>query len=72
MPLFVVPKRVSLRLGNVQRDFLLCVCGGGELENKSHVVNWKLFAWRKKVRVLILGIYRLNEKCCGKDLNQGN
>ena len=52
-----------------KRDFLLCVCGGGELENKSHVVNWKLFAWRKNVRVLILGIYRLNEKCCGKDLN---
>ena len=36
MSLFVIPKRVVIRLEKIQRDFLW---GGGALVNKPHLVN---------------------------------
>ena len=39
MFLFVVPRKVSLRLKRLQRDFIQ---GGGALKRKSHLVNWTI------------------------------
>ncbi|KAJ9693622.1 hypothetical protein PVL29_009537 [Vitis rotundifolia] len=43
--LFVIPKRVCARLEKIQRDFLW---GGGALENKPHLVSWKVICATKK------------------------
>ena len=42
--LFVIPKRVCTRLEKIQRDFLW---GGGALENKPHLVSWKVICAAK-------------------------
>ena len=39
MSLFRMPRRVRLRLGKIQRDFLW---GDGALESKPHVVKWDI------------------------------
>lgn len=43
--LFVIPKRVCVRLEKIQRDFLW---GGGALENRPHLVSWKVICAAKK------------------------
>ncbi|RVW99827.1 putative ribonuclease H protein [Vitis vinifera] len=45
LSLFVIPKRVCARLEKIQRDFLW---GGGALENKPHLVCWKVICAAKK------------------------
>ena len=42
---FVILKRVCARLEKIQRDFLW---GGGALENKPHLVSWKVICAAKK------------------------
>ena len=42
---FVIPKRVCARLEKIQKDFLW---GGGALENKPHLVSWKVICVAKK------------------------
>ena len=39
-----MPKLVCSRLEKIQRDFL---CGGGNLERKPHLVNWKTVCLEK-------------------------
>ena len=41
----MIPKRVCARLEKIQRDFLW---GGGALENKPHLVCWKVICAAKK------------------------
>ena len=41
LSLFRMPKIVCARLEKIQRDFLW---GGGNLDRKPHLVNWKQFA----------------------------
>ena len=41
----MIPKRVCTRLEKIQRDFLW---GGGALENKPHLVSWKVICAAKK------------------------
>ncbi|RVW44116.1 putative ribonuclease H protein [Vitis vinifera] len=43
--LFLIPKRVCVRLEKIQRDFLW---GGGTLENRPHLVSWKVICAAKK------------------------
>ncbi|RVW47194.1 putative ribonuclease H protein [Vitis vinifera] len=43
--LFVIPKRVCARLEKIQRDFLW---GRGALENRPHLVSWKIICVAKK------------------------
>ncbi|RVX17243.1 putative ribonuclease H protein [Vitis vinifera] len=43
--LFVITKRVCARLEKIQRDFLW---GGGALENRPHLVSWKVICAAKK------------------------
>ena len=45
LSLFVIPKRVCATLEKIQRDFLW---GGGALENKPHLVSWKVICAAKK------------------------
>ncbi|RVX02541.1 putative ribonuclease H protein [Vitis vinifera] len=45
LSLFVIPKRVCVRLEKIQRDFLW---GGGALENRPHLVSWKVICAAKK------------------------
>ena len=44
MSLFRLPKGIKVRLEKIQRDFLW---GGGSLERKLHLVNWKSFSVSK-------------------------
>ena len=39
MSLFIISRKVSLRLERIQRDFLW---GKGALESKPHLVSWSL------------------------------
>ncbi|RVW38638.1 LINE-1 reverse transcriptase-like [Vitis vinifera] len=45
LSLFVIPKKVCTRLEKIQRDFLW---GSGALENKPHLVSWKVICAAKK------------------------
>ncbi|RVX02750.1 LINE-1 retrotransposable element ORF2 protein [Vitis vinifera] len=45
MSLFRMPKLVARRLEKLQRDFLW---GGGNLERKVHIVNWKIVCTEKE------------------------
>ncbi|RVX12696.1 putative ribonuclease H protein [Vitis vinifera] len=45
LSLFLIPKRVCARLEKIQRDFLW---GGGALENRPHLVSWKVICAAKK------------------------
>ena len=45
MSFFRLPRRVKLRLGKIQRDFLW---GGGKLERKLHLVNWEIVCLSKE------------------------
>ena len=45
MPLFVIPKREAVGLEKIHRDFLWV---GGELEKKSHLVNWSIVYLEKQ------------------------
>ena len=45
MFLFVIPKRVTIRLEKIQRDFLW---GGGDLVKKPHLVKWSIVCMEKQ------------------------
>ena len=45
MPLFVIPKRVTIRLEKIQRDFLW---GGGDLVKKPHLFKWSIVCMEKQ------------------------
>ena len=45
LSLFVIPKRVCTRLEKIQRDFLW---GRDALENRPHLVSWKIICAAKK------------------------
>ena len=45
MSLFYMPRSVSLRLEQIQRDFLW---GGGALKRKSHLVDWSIVCSEKQ------------------------
>ena len=66
MSLFIIPRKVSLRLEKIQRDFLW---GGGASQSKPHLVNWSIVCMEKKDGGLgIRNLSRLNkallEKWC--------
>ncbi|RVW55429.1 putative ribonuclease H protein [Vitis vinifera] len=62
--LFVIPKRVSARLEKIQRDFLW---GGGALENRPHLVSWKIIYAAKNDRGLgIRNLAAFNKALLGK------
>ena len=64
LSLFVIPKRVCVRLENIQRDFLW---GGGALENKPHLVSWKVVCADKKEGGLgIRSLATFNKALLGK------
>ncbi|WKA01914.1 hypothetical protein VitviT2T_020163 [Vitis vinifera] len=64
LSLFVIPKRVCARLEKIQRDFLW---GGGALENKPHLVSWKVVcADKKKGGLGIRSLATLNKALLGK------
>ena len=45
LSIFVIPKKVCTRLEKILRDFLW---GSGALENKPHLVSWKVICTAKK------------------------
>lgn len=45
MSLFVIPKKVRVRLEKIQRDFLW---GGGNLEKKPQLVSWSTVCMDKR------------------------
>ena len=62
--LFVIPKRVYARLEKIQRDFLW---GGGALENRPHLVSWKIICAAKKDGSLgIRSLAAFNKALLGK------
>ena len=64
MSLFVIPKKVRVRLEKIQRDFLW---GGGVSQSKSHLVNWSIVCMEKKDGGLgIRNLSRLNNALLGK------
>ena len=64
MSLFIIPRKVSLRLEKIQRDFLW---GGGASQSKPHLVNWCIVCMEKKDGGLgIRNLSRLNKAFLGK------
>ena len=64
MSLFRLPRRVKLRLEQIQRDFLW---GGGSLYKKSHLVKWATVCSNKKEGGLgVRGLYNLNKAFLSK------
>ena len=64
MSLFIIPRKVSLRLEKIQRDFLW---GGGASQSKPHLVNWSIVCIEKKDGGLgIRNLSRLNKALLGK------
>ena len=64
MSLFIIPRKVSLRLEKIQRDFLW---GGGASQSKPHLVNWSIVCMEKKDGGLgIRNLFRLNKALLGK------
>ncbi|RVW55650.1 LINE-1 retrotransposable element ORF2 protein [Vitis vinifera] len=64
MSLFRMPKLVARRLEKLQRDFLW---GGGNLERKVHIVNWKIVCTEKEKGGLGLRkLVPLNKALLGK------
>ena len=64
MSLFIIPRKVSLRLEKIQRDFLW---GGGASQSKPHLVNWCIVCMEKKDGGLgIRNLSRLNKALLGK------
>ena len=62
--LFVISKRVCASLEKIQRDFLW---GGGALENRPHLVSWKIICAAKKDGDLgIRSLAILNKALLGK------
>lgn len=60
----MIPRKVSLRLAKVQRDFLY---GGGAIEKKPHLVSWaKACVEKKKGGIGIKDFYILNMALLGK------
>ena len=47
MSLFIIPRKMSLRLEKIQRDFLW---GGGVSQSKPHLVNWSIEIGRASCR----------------------
>ncbi|RVW54227.1 Nuclear cap-binding protein subunit 1 [Vitis vinifera] len=68
MSLFRMPRRVRLRLGKIQRDFLW---GDGALESKPHVVKWDIVCLDKGKGGLGLAQKRLEWWICGCTLLRG-
>ena len=83
MSLFVIPKRVRMRLEMIQRDFL---SGGGNLGKKAYLVSWTTICTDKKGGLGIRSLSLLNRallesgvgdmflkgKSCGSKLKRGN
>ena len=72
LSLFRMPKTVCSRLEKIQRDFLW---GGGNLERKPHLVNWKTVCQEKnrgglRVRGLSLMNQALLCKWCWQFANE--
>lgn len=64
MALLVIPRKVSLRLAKIQRNFLW---GGGALEKKLHLVNQaKVCLNKKKGGLGIRNLFVLNMVLLGK------
>ena len=64
MSIFKMPKMVARRLEKVQRDFLW---GGGNMEGKTHLVNWEVVCTDKvKGGLGIRKITLLNKALLGK------
>ena len=64
LSLFVIPKRVCAKLEKIQRDFLW---GGGALDNKPHLVSWKVICATKKDEGLaICSLATFNKALLGK------
>ena len=64
MSLFIIPRKVSLRLEKIQRNFLW---GGGASQSKPHLVNWSIVCMEKKDGGLgIRNLSRLNRALLGK------
>ena len=59
LSLFRMPKLVCSRLEKIQRDFLW---GGGNLESKPHLVNWKTVCLEKSRGGLgVRGLSKMNQ-----------
>ena len=59
LSLYRIPKLVCARLEKIQRDFLW---GGGNLELKSHLVNWITVCSKKKIGGLgVRSLSKLNQ-----------
>ena len=64
MSLFIISRKVSLRLEKIQRNFLW---GGGASQSKPHLVNWSIVCMEKKDGGLgIKNLSRLNKALLGK------
>ena len=64
MSLFIIPRKVSLRLEKIQRDFLW---RGGVSQSRLHLVNWSIVCMEKKDGGLgIRNLSRLNKALLGK------
>ena len=60
----MIPKRACARLKKIQRDFLW---GGGALENRHHLVSWKIICVAKKDGGLsIRNLATFNQALLGK------
>ncbi|KAJ9677520.1 hypothetical protein PVL29_022489 [Vitis rotundifolia] len=64
MSLFIIPRKVCARLEKIQRDFLW---GGGTLEKKPHLVNWRVVCADMRHGGLgICSLVSLNKALLGK------
>ncbi|RVX18473.1 putative ribonuclease H protein [Vitis vinifera] len=64
MSLFLLPRKVRMRLEKIQRDFLW---GGGALEQRPHLVRWTLVCLEKKKGGLgVRNLALMNKALLGK------
>ena len=64
MSLFLLPRKVRMRLEKIQRDFLW---GGGALDQRPHLVRWNLVCLeRKKGGLGVRNLALMNKSLLGK------
>ena len=64
MSLFLLPRKVRMRLEKIQRDFLW---GGGALDQRPHLVRWNLVCLeRKKGGLRVRNLALMNKALLGK------
>lgn len=64
MSLFLLPRKVRMRLEKIQRDFLW---GGGALDQRPHLVRWNLVCLeRKKGGLGVRNLALMNKALLGK------